>query len=257
MLKMIRPRLKEVYKIKIGIKGQQNAKGNRLPQKIDHFLVYKNEKNTAGDFVIAAEIMTKLPEKPKKLPVILLYNNVEDNFFTSLAYYTKSRLMCSSDGETRQNWDEKTQTYVSGECPNKACTYFKEGNCKPSGILKCVLLLDGQIGGAAVFRTHAWNSITYLVSSIKTLLNLSGGKIAGVPLYLIVSPETKIVKGKQRIIFTVSLEFQGTIQQLQSGNFQRLNAPTPEELPELSEDPADITDEYYPENWKDESEEEE
>lgn len=250
MLKMLKPRLKEIYKIKIGIKGEQNAKGNKLPQKIDYFLICKNLKNQHGDFIIADEIMSKLPPKPKKIPIILLYNNIEDNFYTSLAYYTKSRLVCSSDGETRQNWDEKTEQYVEGKCPNKLCSYFKNGQCKPSGILKCILRLDNQIGGAAVFRTHAWNTITYIVSAIKTLLNLSNNRIAGAPLFLTISPETRIVKGKQRIIYTVSLEFQGEIKNLQQGNFQKFE--TSEKIPELVESPSDIVDEFYPNNWEEE-----
>lgn len=244
MLKIIKPRLKELYKIKIGIKGNENANGNRLPQKLDHFVILKNEKDNNNNFLIATNIMSKLEKKPRVLPVMLLYNNLEDNFFSSLAYYTRSKLVCSGDGEIAKHYYEKTKTYIENKCLFTNCKFFKQGLCKPSGILKCILLIDGQIGNAAVFRTHAWNTIKYLTSSIQTLLILSGGNIAGVPLWLSVSPETRIVAGKQRIIFTVSLEFQGTIEQLKSGEFIRTEIPKP--IPELQEDPADIVDEFYP-----------
>ena len=239
MLKMIKPRLKEQYKIKIGVKGNSNAKGNRLPKKLDHFIVNKNEKDSKGDFLVATEIMKKLGDRPVKIPIALLYNNLEDNFYSSLAYYNKTRLMCSGDGEKAKHFDIKADDYIENDCSNKECKYFKNKQCKPSGILKCIFLFDGQIGGAAVFRTHAWNTITYLTSSIQTLLNRSGGKIAGVPLWLTMSPETRVVKGQQRIIFTVSIESQGNIGQLKA-----IEADLPE-LPEFIEEPKDIADEFY------------
>jgi hypothetical protein len=56
--------------------------------------------------------------------------------------------------------------------------------CKPSGILSCILSDIPEIGGVLRFRTHSWNTISNILSSLEFLKTITNGVLVGLPLKL-------------------------------------------------------------------------
>jgi hypothetical protein len=221
--KGLRPRLAEVGKIKIGGHGEERKKSGggtfRLPIRYDHFVVTTTEKDKKTDnFIVNDALMAKLDPRenwkdgqqypqPKEIKVALLFDSIDMNFMTSFAYYKGRRCICRGDGETAQrefdgagkpkhfkiidNEDGKTQDGERHEviCNTELCPDFQEDkdgktNCKPSGILSCIIPESGELGGVYRFRTHSWNSISNILGSLEFIQSLTSGILQGLPMKL-------------------------------------------------------------------------
>ena len=102
-IKNLNRRLVEIGKIKIGGKNpnKENKGANgpyRLPVKFDHFKVTDLDKDDKDNFIPNAEIMSKLGDKPKKLDILLLSDDIDNNFPTSYASYQGNKCFCRGDG---------------------------------------------------------------------------------------------------------------------------------------------------------------
>lgn len=257
-IKGIVPQLCECGKIKIGIKGKvtQSRKGTsfRPPQKLDHFVVTTMQK-TNDDLVEDKEIMAKLGDHCTEIPVMLLYDDPELNFVTSLAYYDSAACQCRGNGEIAINADGKQIT-----CDPETCQNATAGKCKPNGVLSVILQGAPRVGGVWKFRTTGWNSIRNLMSSIEFIYGLTGGRLAGLPLVLTLQPKTTVIPGTKTTttIYMVNLEFKGSMGQLMNSavtryitddKMARLEAKAAEmlALPESAEECKDVQEEFYPE----------
>lgn len=263
-IKGIEPQLCECGKIKIGKKGQSkktsSGKNMRLPSKLDHFEVTTTEKDENGDFVLDQNIMAKIGDNCRELPVRLLHDNPEKNFMTSFAYYDSAACICRGDGE----WAVDASGEVI-ECDPEVCPYFQKKKCKPNGILSVLLEDAPRVGGVYKFRTTGWNSIRNILSAMEFIKGLSGGVLAGLPLVLTVQPKTTVIPGTKTptTIYTVNLEYQGSIgemlnlakveaeQRIRSAKIQ--NAIDEQDIallqaPESTEECLDVTEEFYPDN---------
>ena len=258
-IKGITPQLCECGKIKIGMKGAvtESKRGNsfRPPKKLDHFIVTTTRKTKDDDFEIDEEIMSILGDNCTEIPVMLLYDSPELNFLTSYAYYDSAKCQCRGDGEIAETSDGKIK-----ECDPDTCTYATQGKCKPNGILSVMLQDAPRVGGIWKFRTTGWNSIRNLMSSIKFIHDLTGGRLAGLNLVLTLHEKTTLIPGTKNTtkVQMVNLEYKGNLKQLlgeardrytSEEKMAQLEAQATEmlALPESAEECKDVQEEFYPE----------
>lgn len=234
--KGLTPRLAEVGKIKIGGKGDERkgSKGMyRLPVRYDHFVITTTERlpdKEGGNFVPDLELMEKIDPrenwadgqthaKPKEIPIIFLFDDIDMNFRTEYAYYQGAKCMCRGDGEIAErlylkagkqtvivedystNPDSPIPLLIKKEiqvkpgekhniiCNTEKCPFSQPDakgvtRCKPSGILSCLIPASMNIGGVFRFRTHSWNTISNILASLELIKTITGGILVGLPMKL-------------------------------------------------------------------------
>lgn len=277
------PTLRELGKIKIGMKGQmrESKQGNKFqpPVKLDHFLITTTEIGSDGNFVPDVELMKSIADstdqdasKLKRIPVRLLFDDIELNFRGRYAAYNGKTVWCSGDGEVALRLLDankpKGEQYAECECPcpNLDQDFKGTPKCKINGALSVLIDGAGSLGGVWKFRTTSFNSHDALIGSLLFVHRASGGRLAGIPLMMTVSP--KIVSdptGRQQTIHVVGLEFKGTLDNLRDQVLQiataqaqaglqvaqietearRLLESTPDRV-FADDDVEDISDEFYP-----------
>lgn len=263
MIKGFMPGLPEVGKIKIGKKGllktSSSGKKFRMPEKSDHFTVTSLERDQNDDFKPNNKIMKMLGENPTIIPIRLLYNNIDLNFPTSYAMYSKSKCECRGDGEFIDS------QYIQNElkCDPKTCEHFKSKKCKPNGILSVTIDGSALIGGVYKFRTTGFNSIKNILSSMSYIQTLTGGVLAGLPLQMRLIPKTVSPNGMTgtTTVYTVNIEFAGTANELiehakeiaitqgaMRNEILAIEERATEALqqPESKQECKDVSDEFYP-----------
>jgi hypothetical protein len=224
-VKGLMPGLMEVGKIKIGIKGDlvKSKDGNefRLPQKIDHFRIVKNERNENDDYILDDQIIEVIKDNPAAvydkemniigIPIRLLYNEIDLVFPTQYVSYVNGKLSCSGNGI-------KGTTRDGREVPCKRLdgAYTGKDKCKISGTLSCIIE-GSNVGGCYKFRTTSINSARYILSSLMLIKAATGGLLSFIPLRLVINPKKTIIPatGQPTTIYVVTVEFQGGIEQLQ------------------------------------------
>lgn len=215
-IKNLNKRLVETLKIKIGGKSEKEStsrKGTkfRAPVKYDHFVVTGLDKDGNDNFIPDEGIMKSLGPKPKKLNILLLTDDVDKNFQTAYAVYKGAKRYCMGDGETAERRQEDG-TYKSIECNPDTCPIFQSNECKPSGILSCMLPQSEKVGGVAKFRTHSWNSIVNITSSLEAIKLITGGVLFGIPLTMELIEKQTEEHGKVKV---VNIVYNGSMQKLQ------------------------------------------
>jgi len=226
-VKGLMPGLMEVGKIKIGIKGKmttsQSGAEFRLPQKIDHFRIVKNERDENDDYVLDEEIIETINkhkstvfDKEKNIiaiPIRLLYNEIDLVFPTQYVSYVAGKLSCSGNGEKAHTRDGRETV-----CPCKRLdgAYTGKDKCKISGTLSCIIE-GSNVGGCYKFRTTSINSARYILSSLMLIKAATGGLLSFIPLRLVINPKKTIIPatGAPTTIYVVTVEFQGGIEELQ------------------------------------------
>lgn len=229
MIKGLVPSLPEKGKIKIGKKGElrKSSKGNefQLPQKLDHFVVTTLERDESGNFRVDAAVHEILGPKPTKIPVKLLYDDITLNFQSRYASFNGRTLWCSGDGEfawRQKNGKSGEKMQVQCPCEYANPEYDGDHKCKMTGCLSVIIDNVDIIGGVWKFRTTSYNSIVSIASTLALIKRLTGGKLSGIPLDLVVAPKTTIVPKdeKTQTIYVVSLEYRGSVAQLQDTAYQ-------------------------------------
>ena len=191
MIRNFTPRLAEVGKIKIGMKGKlkksQGGKEFRLPVKLDHFLVTTTDKGPDGNFIADEHVMKAIGENPTELKIRLLFDDIDLNFFTSYQYYSGRKCVCRGDGESAQrvyNSGKKNEEIRTIKCDFETCEFPKKNKCKVSGILSCSLPDSEYLGGVYRFRTHGWNSVSGILAALQFFQKNTNGVLQGLPLKL-------------------------------------------------------------------------
>ena len=225
MIKNFIPRLAERGRIKIGEKGElktsQGGKQFSQPKKLDHMVVTTMQRDAAGRLLPDTELMGRLHPgggKITEIPVRLLYDDPDLNFFTRYAYYQGSRCWCSGDGETAQRLTGENGKYAPVPCPCEKQDPMYQGphKCKTLGTLQVLIEGVNRVGGVWSFRTTSWNSVNAILSSMALIKTISGGPLAGIPLVMVLSPKTVTIPmtGQSMVVFIVSLEYRGTESEL-------------------------------------------
>lgn len=219
------PQLAERGKVKIGEKGEmktsQGGKQFAMPKKLDHFLITTMQRDAAGRLMPDAALMARLQPgggKITEIPVRLLYDDIDLNFQTRYACYKGNRCWCSGDGETAQRLVGENGKYQEVSCPCERQDPFYTGQdrCKILGTLQVLIEGTDRIGGVWKFRTTSWNTVNAILSSLTLIKTITGGPLAGIPLWMVLSPKTVTVPttGQNMVVFVVSLEYRGPESQL-------------------------------------------
>lgn len=164
-----------------------------FPTATDHF-VLPPVLVTDQEFRAVLEGIGQNPDAPKVIPVWLPSNKITDNIDSSYNRYSSTqRLICGSrDGITARCTDEQTGEMTEKPCLNRECEFFQSGACVVMHRLR-VMLPDA--GGIGVFQidTQSPNNWATLSSEMTSVLGFTGGKLAGIDLYLTLEPEQKLI----------------------------------------------------------------
>lgn len=216
----INPRLAEHGKIKIGKLGEErttrDGKGKyRLPTKLDHFIITTTERDNTGNFTPNVPLMRNVgalvnepPARLTKIPIYLLFDDMDSNFYTTFNCYRGKTLICQGDGETAV----KTETGEEVKCPCPLLDKDYEGKtpCKPYGRLSVIIQDMDIVGSVWVYRTTGWNSVQDLLGSL-LLVKRIAGRMSGIPLILKLMPKTVQLKRGPATIYTASIIYEGSI----------------------------------------------
>jgi hypothetical protein len=273
LIKNLTPGLMEVGKLKIGAKGQtitsKQGKQFMPPTKLDYFRVTTLLRGPDDNYITDQEVHRLHGDKPKTIPVRLLYDQIELNFQCRYVCFIGKSMWCAGDGEAawRLNGQDGKRTVVECPCGRQAPDYQGNDRCKINGVLSVIIDGVDRVGGVWKFRTTSYNSVTGILSSLALIKRITGGPLAGIPLVLTLNPKTVITPtdGRAMNVWVVGLEYRGAIQELQDiGYKQALNDAKhyerimniEEEARRLishdpirmdDEDPAEIVAEFYPE----------
>ena len=232
-IRNLTPGLVEAGKIKIGRKGatkrSQAGKEFQMPEKLDHFLITTLERGADNNYLSNVEAEKMFGKEPTRIPVILVYDSIEANFQSRYACFktATSGLVrwCTGDGESalRVTEDGKSHEEVACPCPRQDPTYAGRDKCKMAGCLSCMIDGIGGVGGVYKFRTTGYNSVVGITSSLHLIRTLTGGRLAGVPLDMVLSPKstTSPTDGRQVTVYVVRLEYKGTPQELREIGYQQ------------------------------------
>lgn len=232
MIKNLCPGLMEMGKIKIGNKGavRKSASGSewQAPQKLDHFLITTNERGKDNNFLLDESLHRLFGDAPKSIPVRMIYDDISLNFATRYICYYGKTVFCSGDGEcaTRLQKDGSTKQIVcpcERQDPKFAGDDGKgKGKCKINGILSVIIDGAQAVGGVWKFRTTSYNSVVGIMSSLALIQRITGGRLAGIPMNMTVSPKTvqDPIQGSQQTIYVVGLQYAGTIDTLRDTGYQ-------------------------------------
>jgi len=276
-IKNLVPGLTERGKIKIGEKGDwvksRGGKDFQLPKKLDHFLITTMERDArTGNFLQDTELMENLAgDGPlTRIPIRLLYNDIELNFQTRYSCYSGTQLVCYGDGQDayRLNKDQ-ARDRVPCPCQAQDPKYNGQYKCKINGTLSCIIDSAEIVGGVWKFRTTSYNSVVGILSSLTLIRRISGGYLAGLPLDLTIAPKTvnNPIDGKAQTVWVVNIEFKGSVQALRDEGYRyaledkkhdlriadieaeakRLLSPDAAGFNEIAED---VKTEFYPQDEK-------
>jgi len=226
-VKGLMPGLMEVGKIKIGIKGDTvtSKDGNefRLPKKIDHFRIVKNERDENDDYVLDDQILEIIKKSKKgvynkdgnliEIPIRLLSNDIDTVFSTQYVSYVNGKLSCSGDGVKAHTRDGRETA-----CPCKRLdgAYTGKDKCKVSGTLTCIVE-GSRVGACYKFRTTSINTTKYILGSLLLIKRTTGGLLSFLPLCLAIQPKKTIIPatGQPTTIYVVMVGAQESYEKLQ------------------------------------------
>ena len=225
IIKTLAPGLVERGKIKIGEKGKTitSTRGTSFqpPQKLDHFVITTTQRGPDGNFLRDEAAHAELGDAPTRIPVRLLYDDVELNYQSRFVAYDGRTLIRCCDGEI---CEMRAPGAASTECPCVCAGMdpFAEGACKPYSVLSVILDSSAVLGGVWKFRSTSYNTARGLMASMLLIQRVSGGLLAGIPLDLVVGPKqvTNPKDGKQQTIYVVHLEYRGSVDALQQCGYQ-------------------------------------
>jgi hypothetical protein len=270
IIKGLTPGLTESGKIKIGEKGRmvQSRSGTQFqpPTKLDHFRVTSLERGPDGNYITDMAVHRLYGDRPRALPVRLLYDEIDLNFQCRYACFRGRTLWCTGDGEfASRAANGNGHQEVPCPCGRQDPAYTGEDRCKINARLSVIIDGMDRVGGVWVLRSTSYNTTVGILSSLALIKRITGGPLAGLPLELTLNPKTVVTPdGKIQTVWVVGLEFKGTIQQLQqigldqakrdAVHYARIERIEHEARALLTHDPLvletepdDIVEEFYPE----------
>ena len=256
--------LAEIGKIKIGKKGKEiiSKAGNKFrpPVKFDHFEVTTANRDGNGDLVLDTEIMEHYPKDPKTLNIFFLFDDIDQNFQTRYALFSKSECKCSGDGVVAMR-KLKSGQMEEVDCDPETCQFYQNKQCKISGVLNCLLAESQTVGGIYKLRTHSFHSVRNILSSLVLIQELTGGILSGIKFQLTISPKAASVEGRATTIQVLNIEYRGlrknlldTVLDIKKDriafgtNMKQLELKE-ESIKEMTADQIqEISEEFYPES---------
>jgi hypothetical protein len=164
-----------------------------IPKKDDHFTITTLMQNADRSWEVhpLQATLVKGNEKLTRIPVRIAYNDVALTLHNSYSAFDAKtgRVLCCSDGETAKRITEDGVKPMA--CPRpEACEYGQRQRCR--NMTRAYFQVDGQDDPLASFvlRSTSWNTLTSLTGRLERLSGLTGGKLAGMPLMLILRSKT-------------------------------------------------------------------
>lgn len=223
------PGLVERGKIKIGEKGQKktSTKGTEYqpPKKLEYFRVTTLERGADDNFLTDETIHKAIGAKPTEIPIILMFDEIDRNFNTRFVCYSGKTRWCHGDGENALRIVNQDGDLGAVSCPCNRLDPASEANsrCKIAGVLSVVIRGAETVGGVWKLRTTSWNTCQAILSSLTLIKGITGGRLAGIPLTLTLTPKTGTTpKGESVKVFVVSIEYKGPAEQLLEEGYQKL-----------------------------------
>lgn len=203
------------------------------PRKATYFMFTKPTLvNGVERFVPDFDAIEAHGPTPTEIDIVLLD---DEPFNGSYQMWTSSELRCSGDGITGRRAVSMAATPEEKELANAAvtagdkyfpvingcwtcgCRFSKETSdsrgkaqpsaCKPGGDLKFQLAMNLRVGGTAYFHTTGFRSISGIFSSLHRISTLTGGRLSGIPLKMVLRPFRSNHNGQAATQYAVSLEF--------------------------------------------------
>lgn len=215
------------YKASIGIPP---GNGSNFPQRLDHFRI--TAKSGKGEWVEDADFTKLLSDKYSKsgnplreFEVILLSDDPEQVFRTSYEWWSKTECKCRGNGldaqrrrtaltDSQKKEIQPTTDWLKWTVCGNGCPQLEEGLCKPSGNLYFMFPDKPIMGSAGFFHTSGYESIKRLSSSIEMIRSITGGRLRGIPLSLVIRPYKARYDDngtvKTSVQFAANLEFRAT-----------------------------------------------
>jgi hypothetical protein len=180
-------------KIAIGLPPKDK---NDHPKRLDHFIFQKKAQRGSG---MSAEVVWEVDEEKTKhyggncreVEIILLDNNPDTVLRTEYAWWTASQKKCWGDGESATR---RTPENPRGEewhpCANDGCEDVEQdGRCRPSGDLYFLLADYPTLGTICKLHTSSYQSIRELYAALQDMRGVTGGRLMGLKVKLLVRPE--------------------------------------------------------------------
>ena len=173
---------------------ERSGETKYLPTRDDHFgitTLVQNKGDRSWEAHPLEKALKKANEKLTAIPVTIAYNDPNLNLQNRYsAFDSKSgRVLCAGNGEkARRSTDAGVQNI---DCPRpEACAYGQSLRCK--SMSRAYFRVDGADDELGVFalRTTSWNSLSSLGTRLSQLSGLTQGKIAGMPMMLVMKGKT-------------------------------------------------------------------
>lgn len=192
---------------RISIGKMQEKQGKRLPVKDDQITItsqyqknkewkkhpldesLRREQEAKNQNVPVESIqgLDLLNTKLRSIPVKLLFNDPDLNLRAEYTCFEKGgRPLCRGNGITARRNDHASGSVIEVACKPADCPVGEQNRCKPYTRLN--VQIEGQDDelGSFMYRTAGWNSLRTLQSKLIYLHGLSNGKLAGLPLDLVI-----------------------------------------------------------------------
>jgi hypothetical protein len=194
-------RMPRIGKLRLGVKETSSRTGKQYPKAVDYFVV-KEDLSTSAE---AAEEFKKVyGDKPRSVDIMFPTDNPEE-FFPQFyrRYGSGAGLLCKGDGRIANMVAENGQL-LEVECCPESCEWAMKKHCRPVGTIQ---FLIPSVPGVGCWQidTSSYHSVVNLNSGIEFIRQLTGGRIAGIPLRLVVKPKEVQVDGKKKVVYVLDL----------------------------------------------------
>lgn len=177
--------------------------GVMYPRAIDHFKPEFENKEHENLF------HELYGDKPTRIRVAFGHDDPDTVFPQWFKLYGKSGLKCKGDNETANRWQDGEMVEVECIGPEECPYSLEHGNHGKPGC-KRLASLQFFIHGVpelAVFQinTTSYHSIVNVNTGIELLRRLTGGKLAGIWVELILKPQEVQAEGKAKTVHVLDI----------------------------------------------------
>ncbi len=186
--------------------GHTVLRGDRaLPVKDDHFTIttlFQDKETRVWEEHPIQKTLTTGEEKLRAIPVRIAYNDVNLNLHNSFSAFDlqKGRALCVGNGVRARRLTEDGVKEM--DCPRpEGCEYGQRQRCK--NFTRAYFRIEGQEDelGTFILRTTSYNSLDSLGSRLSQLSGLTNGRIANMPMLLVLRTKTTTQSFREPIYF--------------------------------------------------------
>lgn len=177
-----------------------------LPVRDDHFTLTTLVQDKNSRAFVEHPLQKTLVDANEKLcaiPVTIAYNNVNLNLNNKYSAFDpkKGRAVCVGNGDTARRMTDDGIKEM--DCPRpEACAFGQTNRCK--NFTRAYFRVDGQDDelGTFILRSTSFNTVDRLGSRLNQLSGLTSGKIAGMPMMLVLKAKTTTQSCREPIYFS-------------------------------------------------------